>query len=333
MSAEMNNTPATAGTLTRKDFLSSIEPKWCPGCGTFSVFRSLTNIFPTLGIPKEKFAIISGIGCSSRFPYYANTYGFHTIHGRAPTVALGLKLAQPDLSVWVISGDGDALSIGGNHFFHLIRRNPDIKLILFNNQIYGLTKGQASPTTPTGQKTKTTPFGSVDTPVRPLSLALAAGATFAARATDSQPELLNEVLIAAAKHKGMAFVEVLLNCVIFNDGAFDSITDKTTRADTTLHVRHGEPLVFGANHDKGIRFNPATLKPEICEATEKDVIVFDKNKSDLTLAFGLSQLAAPIPLGIFRETTAPTYEERLPKEDTAADLDKALKGSSFWTVR
>lgn len=321
--------------LARKDFLSQVEPRWCLGCGCYGVFKSLTGVFPAMGIPKEKFAVLSGIGCSSRLPYYLSTYGFHTIHGRAPTVAMGLKLARPELSVWVMTGDGDALSIGGNHFLHLMRRNPDIKMILFNNQIYGLTKGQTSPTTSYGTKTKSTPYGSIDNPAKPLSLALAAGATFAARVTDSDGELLTEVLTAAAGHKGIAFIEVVLNCVIFNDGSAAYMTDKTVREDNTVKLRAGEPLVFGAKRNKGIRLG-ANLKPEVIQFEEgappADLLVHDPLREDSSLAFMLSQMdypEVPVALGLFRKVDAPVYEEKAPVA-TDIDFDSALRGSDSW---
>ncbi|MCM2322500.1 MAG: 2-oxoacid:ferredoxin oxidoreductase subunit beta [Oligoflexia bacterium] len=324
--------------LAKKDFISQTDPRWCVGCGCYSVFNRLTGVFPTMGIPRENFAIISGIGCSSRLPYYASTYGFHTIHGRAPTVAMGLKLARPELSVWVISGDGDLLSIGGNHFIHLIRRNPDIKVILFNNQIYGLTKGQASPTTRAGTKTKTTPGGAFDAPMKPLSMAIAAGATFAARITDSDGEMMGEVLSAAAAHKGIAFVEVMMNCLMFNDGAFTPITDKAQRSENTIRLKHGEPLVFGANRDKGLRLNG--FSPEVVAAAgARDLLVHDVSNPDSSLAYLLSQLdqageGRPVPLGIFRQVSAPVYSDvmgAVAMPDEAA-IARTLRGNTSWTI-
>lgn len=328
------STPETQNKLTRKDFLSAVDPRWCPGCGCYAVFSKITSLMPTLGIPREKFAVISGIGCSSRFPYYVNAYGFHTIHGRAPAVAMGLKLANPDLSVWMMTGDGDALSIGGNHFVHLMRRNADIKVILFNNQIYGLTKGQASPTTTLGTKTKTTPGGAFDRPMQPLSMALAAGATFAARAHDMDGELLTEVLTAAANHKGIAFVEVMLNCVIFNDGAFEPIINKSVRAETTIRLKHGQPIVFGAENNKGIRMD--NFKPEVAKVGEaKDILVHDIHAQDSSMAYMLSQFnhpAMPVPFGIFRQVELPSYEQNhLIKGEV--DLDKVLKSGTTWVEK
>ncbi|MCM2277688.1 MAG: 2-oxoacid:ferredoxin oxidoreductase subunit beta [Oligoflexia bacterium] len=340
MSTEINKETKPAGGLVKKDFLSQTEPRWCLGCGCYSVFNRLTGMFPTMGVPREKFAIISGIGCSSRLPYYASTYGFHTIHGRAPTVAMGLKMARPELSVWVISGDGDLLSIGGNHFIHLIRRNPDIKVILFNNQIYGLTKGQASPTTRAGTKTKTTPGGAFDSPMKPLAMAIAAGATFAARVTDTDGEMLTEVMSAAAAHKGVAFIEVMMNCVIFNDGAFTAITDKTSRLETTVRLQHGKPLLFGANQDKGIRlknFSPEVVKVGEGGANASELAVHDIASPDSSLAYLLSQMdqprdGQPVPLGIFRQVSAPIYTEvagmQSPADDAA--VARILRGSASW---
>ncbi|HCM40235.1 MAG: 2-oxoacid:ferredoxin oxidoreductase subunit beta [Bdellovibrionales bacterium GWC1_52_8] len=326
------STPTTP--LTRKDFLSSVDPRWCPGCGCYAVLQKITSVMPTLGIPRENFAVISGIGCSSRFPYYTNTYGFHTIHGRAPTVATGLKLANPDLSVWVITGDGDGLSIGGNHFIHLMRRNVDLKIILFNNQIYGLTKGQASPTTLPGTKTKTTPTGVFDRQMAPMAMAIAAGATFAARAHDSDGELLTEVMTAAAAHKGIAFVEVMLNCVIFNDAAMDPMTNKATRSENSIRLRHGQPIVFGADNNKGIRLNNMT--PEIANVSEaKDILRHDIHAEDTSLAFSLAQFAhpkMPTPFGIFRQVTGPVYEDNF-KSTGEADLDKLFKSGTSWVEK
>lgn len=239
--------------LTKKDFESGLDVRWCPGCGDYAVLSQITKLMPKLGIPREKFAFVSGIGCSSRFPYYVQTYGLHTIHGRAPAIASGLKLANPDLSVWVVTGDGDALAIGGNHFIHAVRRNIGLKIILLNNRIYGLTKGQYSPTSELGKKTKTSPLGNIDQPFSPVALALGAGATFAARCIDSDQAMMAAILERAAKHEGTAFVEILQNCVVFNDGAFDMLSDKTTRDDTRLVMEHGKPLVFGKERNKGIR--------------------------------------------------------------------------------
>ncbi|PYU50288.1 MAG: 2-oxoacid:ferredoxin oxidoreductase subunit beta, partial [Acidobacteria bacterium] len=240
-------------TLTKKDFQTDQEVRWCPGCGDYAILSAVQSVFPELGIKKENFVIVSGIGCSSRFPYYMNTFGFHTIHGRAPAVATGIKAIRPELEVWVATGDGDALSIGGNHTIHMLRRNVGIKVLLFNNKIYGLTKGQYSPTSEFSKKTKSTPFGSVDRPFNPMSLAIGSEATFVARSVDVFQGHLKETLKHAATHKGSAFVEILQNCNIFNDGAWFSLTERDARSEHVMQLEHGKPLVFGKNHDKGIR--------------------------------------------------------------------------------
>ncbi|MGN6800685.1 MAG: 2-oxoacid:ferredoxin oxidoreductase subunit beta, partial [Ginsengibacter sp.] len=249
--------------LTAKDFATDQEVRWCPGCGDYSILAQVQRVFPTLGIPKENFVIISGIGCSSRFPYYMNTYGMHSIHGRATAIASGLKASRPELSVWIVTGDGDSLSIGGNHTIHLLRRNFDVNILLFNNEIYGLTKGQYSPTSEQTKITKSSPFGSIDHPFNPAALALGADATFVARTMDRDPKHLQDMLLRSAKHKGASFLEIYQNCNIFNDGAFEIFTDKKTKAEETLFLVHGEPLVFGETKNKGIRLNG--LKPEVVE--------------------------------------------------------------------
>ena len=299
--------------MTPKDFQSDQEIRWCPSCGDYSILAQMQKVLPKLGIPREKYVFISGIGCSSRFPYYMNTYGFHTIHGRAPTFATGLKVARPELTVWVITGDGDALSIGGNHFMHVIRRNVDLKLVLFNNQIYGLTKGQYSPTSPVGQVSYSTPMGSVENPLNPISVAIAAEATFVARSVDTHVTHLQMVLERAAKHKGTAFVEIYQNCNIFNDDAFKYAEAKETRADTTLSLEHGKPLVFGKNRDKGIQLNGTT--PEVVELgkaiKEDDLLFHDERTPEPTHAYLLSRMRQPDfpePIGVFRAVEKPTYE-------------------------
>jgi 2-oxoglutarate ferredoxin oxidoreductase subunit beta len=334
----------TLKVLTKKDFESGQEVRWCPRCGDYSILAQMKEVLPKLGIPKEKYVFVSGIGCSSRFPYYMNTYGFHTIHGRAPTIATGLKVANPDLSVWVITGDGDALSIGGNHFLHVLRRNVDLKIILFNNQIYGLTKGQYSPTSPVGKKTYSTPMGSVDQPLKPLTVALAAEATFVARSVDVDIKHLRTVLERAANHKGTAFVEVYQDCNVFNTGAFDYATSKESRPETTLYLEHGKPLVFGKNRDKGIRLNGTT--PEVVELgkgiSEDDLLFHDENAAESTHAFLLSHMLQPHfpePLGIFRAVERPTYdamvldqvaEAKAKKSD--GDLAKLYDCEDTWMV-
>src|SRR5438105_3743065 len=280
---ESEAAPVVAGAvapvkLTKADFTSDQEVRWCPGCGDYSILNNVQKVMPELGIPREKIVFVSGIGCSSRFPYYMNTYGFHSIHGRAPAVATGIKCANPDLSVWVITGDGDALSIGGNHFMHAIRRNLDVNYILFNNRIYGLTKGQYSPTSEFGKRTKSTPLGTIDYPVNPLSLAIASESTFVARSIDIDVKHLGMVVEAGAKHKGMSFIEVYQNCNIFNDGAFDSFAERSVRPDHVLYLEHGKPMIFGKDRNKGIRMNGA--HPEVVTIgengmTEADLLVQD----------------------------------------------------------
>ncbi|GIL18872.1 MAG: 2-oxoglutarate ferredoxin oxidoreductase subunit beta [Oligoflexia bacterium] len=329
--------PKTVPTYSRKDFLSSTEPRWCAGCGTFATFNGITRAFVNAGIEREKFAVVSGIGCSSRLPYYSNTYGFHTIHGRAPTVAMGLKMANPDLNVWVITGDGDGLSIGGNHFIHLMRRNPNIKVVLFNNQIYGLTKGQTSPTSPLGAKTKSAPYGSVDRPMHPLTVALGAGATFVARVPDTDNELMYQVLNAASKHEGVAIVEVLINCVIFNDKVFESITNKETRPDTTVLLEAGKPLLFGANKDRGIIMKndrPTVAKIGEGGARLEDVIIHDPQNPNSGYAFMLAEMGdseLPVPYGIFRQIHEHVHKPHAGKGNKEGLL-KTLRGSNTWSV-
>jgi len=329
-------------TLKPTDFASDQEVKWCPGCGDYSVLAQTKRILAKLGFDRSNTAFISGIGCSSRFPYYMATYGFHSIHGRAPTIASGLKLARPDLNVFIMTGDGDGLSIGGNHFVHLMRRNLDVKIILFNNKIYGLTKGQYSPTSEKGKKTKSSPFGTVEDPIRPISVALAAEATFAARAIDGDVKHLEYVLERAAKHKGTAFVEVYQNCVIFNDGAY-AYADKDTRADTTVYLEHGKPLIFGKEREKGIRLN--TLTPEVVSLKDvkpDDLLMHDEKAANPSLAFMLSRMRHPDfpePIGVFRDIDAPTYDgavyqqiNDVIKTRGEGTLQKLLTGHETWTV-
>ncbi|NNE43831.1 MAG: 2-oxoacid:ferredoxin oxidoreductase subunit beta, partial [Gemmatimonadetes bacterium] len=292
--------------LTKKDFVTDQEVRWCPGCGDYSILAAVQNVLPTLGIPREKFVFVSGIGCSSRFPYYMNTYGFHTIHGRAPAVATGVKLSNPDLSVWLVTGDGDALSIGGNHIIHLIRRNVDITVLMFNNRIYGLTKGQYSPTSELGKRTKSSPYGSVDHPFNPISLALGADATFVARTVDIYPKHMKEVLARAAAHRGTSFVEIYQNCNIFNDGAFKAMTDREIRNDSQVELIHGEPIIFGKDQDQGIRFHDEQLDVvRLGEngLTRDDILVHDEHRERPSRAFQLSRMELPdfpVPIGVFR---------------------------------
>jgi 2-oxoglutarate ferredoxin oxidoreductase subunit beta len=332
--------------LTKADFTSDQEVRWCPGCGDYSILNNVQKVMPELGIPREKVVFVSGIGCSSRFPYYMNTYGFHSIHGRAPAIATGIKGANPELSVWVITGDGDALSIGGNHFMHAIRRNLDINYILFNNRIYGLTKGQYSPTSELGKKTKSTPMGVIDYPINPVSLAIASEATFVARSLDLDVKHLGATVQAAARHKGISFVEVYQNCNIFNDGAFDYFTQRTERADRMIYLEHGQPMVFGKNRDKGIRMNGA--HPEVVQLgsetglNENDLLVHDIHLKDPSVAFMLARMEYPDfpqPVGIFRSVQRATYEDMLTAQIDAAiaktgpgSLEKLINSGDTWIV-
>jgi 2-oxoglutarate/2-oxoacid ferredoxin oxidoreductase subunit beta len=329
--------------LTAKDFENDLDVRWCPGCGDYSILAQMKKVLPEVGIPKEKIVFVSGIGCSSRFPYYLSTFGFHTIHGRAPTVASGLKLANPDLSVWVITGDGDGLSIGGNHLMHAIRRNINLNIILFNNRIYGLTKGQYSPTSPVGHKTKSTPFGSLDRPITALTLAIAAEATFVARTADRNPAHLQYVLKRAAQHQGVSFVEVYQDCVVFNKGAFDYSIEKGVKDETTINIEHGKPLIFGAKKDKGIRLNGHT--PEVvslADVSPDELLIHDERAPDSVLAHILSQMAQPYlpePMGVFRAIEEPCYEQEVLQQvaDTTkkfgpGDLNKLYRSADTWTV-
>src|SRR4051812_33160497 len=329
--------------LKPADFGSDQDVRWCPGCGDYSILAQMKKVCAKLGMDRSKTVFISGIGCSSRFPYYMNTYGFHSIHGRAPTFTAGLKLARPDLSIWMVTGDGDGLSIGGNHLMHIIRRNIDVKILLFNNKIYGLTKGQYSPTSEQGKKTKSTPMGSPDAPVRPISIAIAAEATFAARAIDVDVKHLEYVLERAAKHVGTAFVEIYQNCNIFNDGAFNYATDKATKTETTLYLEHGKPLVFGKDGAKGIRLNGTD--PEIVNTKDvkpDDLLIHDEKAADPSLAFLLSRMRYPEfpePLGVFRAVDHERYGELVRRQNEQAiaklgkgDLQQLVTGDETWEV-
>src|SRR5271167_3045075 len=307
---------AVLPVLTPGDLASDQEVRWCPGCGDYSILAQMKKVLPTLGVPPERTVFVSGIGCSSRFPYYMNTYGIHSIHGRAPAVATGLKASRPDLSVWVITGDGDALSIGGNHLMHAIRRNLDLNIVLFNNRIYGLTKGQYSPTSLLGQVTKSTPMGAIDNPLHPLSIAIGCEATFVARSIDVNIKHLAMVLKRAAEHRGTSFVEVYQNCNVFNDGAFDWATGRETKSDTVIELEHGKPLIFGKNRDKGIRLNG--IEPEVVELgkgiSEDDLLFHDEKVTEPTLAYLLSRMRHPEfpePIGVYRDVDRPRYEELL----------------------
>ncbi|MSR60529.1 MAG: 2-oxoacid:ferredoxin oxidoreductase subunit beta [Planctomycetaceae bacterium] len=342
MSAEIAN--SALPVLTAKDFASDQEIRWCPRCGDYSILAQMKKVLPTLGIPREKFVFVSGIGCSSRFPYYVNTYGFHSIHGRAPAIATGVKVARPDLQVWVITGDGDALSIGGNHLMHMLRRNLDLKVILFNNRIYGLTKGQYSPTSPVGQKTKSTPMGSVDNPLSPLCYAIGSEATFVARSVDVDIKHLTYVLERAAHHKGTAFVEVYQDCNIFNHDAFLYASDKSIKADHIVYLEHGKPLVFGKDVKKGVRLNG--MHPEVVElgkgVGEDDLLFHDEKATEPSLAFLLSRMKYPDfpePMGIFRAVEAPIYDEQVAlqvetaiKKQGAGNFDELFNSGDTWNV-
>jgi 2-oxoglutarate ferredoxin oxidoreductase subunit beta len=338
-------TELTLPVLTPKDFASDQEIRWCPRCGDYSILAQMKKVLPTLGIPREKMVFVSGIGCSSRFPYYVSTYGVHSIHGRAPAIATGLKTARPDLQVWVITGDGDALSIGGNHLMHVLRRNVDLKIILFNNQIYGLTKGQYSPTSPLGQRTKSTPYGSVDHPVTPVSVAIGCEATFVARSADVDIKHLTMVLERAAQHKGTAFVEVYQDCNVFNSGAFEFATDKQQKLDNCIYLEQGKPLIYGANRDKGVRLD-GKGEPQVVslnECKEDDLLFHDETLDDPTHAFRLARMrwpAMPEPMGILRCVQKPTYDASVDDQLKAAvakqgegDLEALFHSGDTWDVK
>lgn len=337
-----------APKLTAKDFATDQEVRWCPGCGDYSILKQVQTILPQTGIPKEDIVIISGIGCSSRFPYYMNTYGMHSIHGRATAIASGLKASRPELSVWIVTGDGDSLSIGGNHTIHLLRRNFDVNILLFNNQIYGLTKGQYSPTSEEHKVTKSTPFGSIDHPFNPLALAMGADASFIARSMDRDPKHLQQMLLRSNAHHGASFLEIYQNCNIFNDGAFFTYTEKGTRPEEVLYLEQGQPLIYGAEKNKGIRLNGH--KPEIVDLTEgkysaEDLWIHDEGDffkaQILTRFFDDPKVEGhfPRPVGVFYQADRPTYEDamKLQLEDAiatkgAGDLDKLLKGRETWVI-
>jgi 2-oxoglutarate/2-oxoacid ferredoxin oxidoreductase subunit beta len=338
------STETPTPTLNKKDFQSDQEVRWCPGCGDYAILSAVQSVFPELGIPKERFVVVSGIGCSSRFPYYMNTFGFHSIHGRAPAVATGLKMARPDLEVWIATGDGDAMSIGGNHLIHTLRRNVGVKILMFNNRIYGLTKGQYSPTSELGKKTKSTPAGSVDYPFNPLSLALGAGATFVARSVDIFQSHLRDTLRRAAEHKGTAFVEIYQNCNIFNDKAFTYMTEKESKDEQVIYLEHGKPLVFGKAKDKGIRMRGTQM--EVIQLgdglTADDCLVWDENLENPATAFLAAQLLPPnfpTAVGVFRSVDVPSYEERVLDQMHAetnrlgvGKLEDLLKQGDTWIV-
>ena len=340
-------TEASGGvnTLARKDFVSDQEVRWCPGCGDYAILAAIQRVMPELGIPREKIVFLSGIGCASRFPYYMNTYGLHGIHGRAPAIATGLATTRPDLSVWVVMGDGDALSIGGNHLIHALRRNVNLKLLMFNNQIYGLTKGQYSPTSEQGKVTKSTPFGSLERPFNPVSVALGAEGTFVARTMDVERKHLPAVLRRAAAHRGSAFVEIYQNCNIFNDGAFLALTSKEGGSRNRIYLEHGKPVRFGTDLEKGVRMDKDG-RLEIVSVSDVDIshlVVHDEHRDNPSLAFALSRIAegptTPTPFGIFRDVERPVYGEVMENQLRSAsekqgpgDLERLLFTEDTWTV-
>jgi 2-oxoglutarate ferredoxin oxidoreductase subunit beta len=342
----MSDVTTAPPALTAKDFATDQEVRWCPGCGDYSILAQVQKVMPTLGIPRENIVIVSGIGCSSRFPYYMNTYGMHSIHGRATAIASGLKASRPDLSVWIVSGDGDSLSIGGNHTIHLLRRNFDVNLLVFNNQIYGLTKGQYSPTSEENKITKSTPFGSIDHPFNPLALAMGADASFVARTMDRDPKHLQAMLIRTHQHKGASFLEIYQNCNIFNDGAFEIFTEKSSKAQETLFLEQGKPLLFGATNRLGIKLDGFTPKvvnldegysaDDLWIHDEKDIYkaqiltrIFDDPKMEGHL---------PRPFGVFYENDRPCYEDQMKLQienaiaNKPGDLDKLLRGKEVWAI-
>jgi 2-oxoglutarate/2-oxoacid ferredoxin oxidoreductase subunit beta len=339
--------PKAEAKQSMKDFKSDQEVRWCPGCGDYAILAAVQGFMPELGLAKENIVFVSGIGCSSRFPYYMNTYGMHSIHGRAPAIATGLATSRRDLSVWVVTGDGDALSIGGNHLIHALRRNVNLKILLFNNRIYGLTKGQYSPTSELGKITKSTPMGSLDAPFNPVSLAIGAEASFVARTIDSDRKHLTEVLRAAADHSGTALIEIYQNCNIFNDGAFDALKDKQQAEEALIRLDHGQPIRFGADGARGVVRNRATGDLEVVTVTaenEADILVHDAHAASPTTAFALSRLADPdtlhhTPIGVFRSVERPVYDTAMADQlDTAieqkgkGDLAALLAGGDTWTV-
>ena len=339
--------PKAEGKQSMKDFKSDQEVRWCPGCGDYAILAAVQGFMPQLGLAKENIVFVSGIGCSSRFPYYMNTYGMHSIHGRAPAIATGLAASRRDLSVWVVTGDGDALSIGGNHLIHALRRNVNLKILLFNNRIYGLTKGQYSPTSEVGKITKSTPMGSLDAPFNPVSLALGAEASFVARTVDSDRKHLTEVLRQAAEHPGTALIEIYQNCNIFNDGAFEALKDREQAEEAVIRLEHGQPIRFGADGAKGVVRDPRTGDLEVVTVTadnEADVLVHDAHATSPTTAFALSRLADPstlhhTPIGVLRSVERPVYDTLMSDQlDTAVeqngkgDLAALLTGNDTWTV-
>jgi 2-oxoglutarate ferredoxin oxidoreductase subunit beta len=338
-------TDTAVPVTTKKDWASDQEVRWCPGCGDYSILTAVQMLMPELGVARENMVFVSGIGCAARFPYYMNTYGMHAIHGRAPAIASGLAIARPDLHVWVISGDGDALSIGGNHLIHALRRNINLTVLVFNNQIYGLTKGQYSPTSEVGKVTKSTPFGSVDFPFNPVSLALGAEATFVARTHDMDRKHMMETFRRAHEHRGGAFVEIYQNCNVFNDGAFEQITSREARPTMLIPLEHGQPIRFGPNLERGVMLDGQghARIVDVAEVGEDRILVHDEARDDPGLAFMLSRLARgphePTPIGVFRAVERPTYDGEVSRQLAAAqerqgpgDLAALLRSGATWEV-
>jgi 2-oxoglutarate ferredoxin oxidoreductase subunit beta len=330
------------GPLTAKDFKSDQEVRWCPGCGDYAILAAVQGLLPKLGIPRERLVFVSGIGCAARFPYYVEAYGVHSIHGRAAPIATGLAASRPDLAVWVVTGDGDALSIGGNHFLHALRRNVNITILLFNNEVYGLTKGQYSPTSPLGQVTGPTPMGSIDWPLNPVSVALGAEATFVARSIDTDRAHLTETLAAAHGHRGAAFVEILQNCNVYNDGAFDHVRDAK---ENRIVLEHGQPMRFGAEGERGVVARPdgSIALVDVADAGEEALLVHDAHAPDPTLAFALGRLGhpepGPLPIGVLRQVERPVYDdlmaeqiEKARRESGEGDLEALLHAGDTWQI-
>jgi 2-oxoglutarate ferredoxin oxidoreductase subunit beta len=341
--------PETPLKLTMKDFKSDQEVRWCPGCGDYAILAAMQSFLPELNIPKERIVFVSGIGCSSRFPYYLNTYGMHSIHGRAPAIATGLSVSRPDLSVWVVTGDGDALSIGGNHLIHALRRNVNLKILLFNNKIYGLTKGQYSPTSELGKVTKSTPVGSADSPFNPISLALGAEASFVARTLDTDRKHLQSVLRAAAEHEGSAFVEIYQNCNIFNDGAFDTLKEPATRDEYLIRLEHGQPITFGKDGEFCVTHPPGAFGLQVRDTADvaaDEIMVHDETVAEPAYAFALSRLPHAdlrhTPIGVFRSVDRPSYDQLVRAQvdgakaklvgDPDAELGRLLGAGDTWTI-
>ncbi len=329
--------------LTKEDFVSDQMVKWCPGCGAHSILHSVAKVFPEIGYKKENYVIVSGIGCSSRFPYYVNSYGFHGIHGRAHAIASGVKVANPGLSVWIATGDGDSLAIGGNHFIHLIRRNIDVNVMLFNNQIYGLTKGQYSPTSPLGAQTKTSPYGTIEHPFTVGELVIGAQGTFFARAVDTNPAMMTEVMFEAAKHDGTSIVEIMQNCIIFNDKAHEGIVSKDIRDDMQLHLKHGERMIFGKEKNKGLRLNGTSLEAVTIGEngiTENDILVHDQHQHDPGIHLMLAKLQHPVAMGVIRSAAYPTYDDLMEEQISQVKasspikcMDDLLNSGDTWEIK